>query len=135
MQYSVIGGTRGLAMIAGATLLGGVMLAVDGGAHTAAQLVGVDGAGSSRVVVQVTGTLVDSDAQTGVEIFASGQVAVGLGAAARQPLTDTLRLARLPSFSADVTEGELHIRIRGAGRVELQAKISGGPAADAVATG
>ncbi len=61
-----------------------------------------------------------------IVIYGSGTVRLGIGTAALTDLRDTVRLAHLPAFSADVTNGELHVEIRRvAGTLELGGDATG----------
>jgi hypothetical protein len=58
-----------------------------------------------------------------------GPVRIGLGTNAPTLVGDTLRLNHLPAFTADVTEGDVHVELRGVrGTLELGAEVEGGPA-------
>jgi hypothetical protein len=70
-----------------------------------------------------------------VLVWTSGPAKVGIGTADPTPLADTLRLASLPSISADVSEGDVHIRLVTPGRMRLGAEVSGGRAIRFTATG
>jgi hypothetical protein len=48
---------------------------------------------------------------------------------------DTLRLDRLPRIRADITEGDLHIRLDGPGQIRVAGEIHGGPAETIGGTG
>jgi hypothetical protein len=74
----------------------------------------------------------------GVEIvmYANGPVQIGIGVSALTPLRDTLRLRTLPAFTADVSQGDLHVELRrGATSMELRGTVRGGPATAVGATG
>jgi hypothetical protein len=70
-----------------------------------------------------------------VLVWTSGAAKVGIGAADPTPLADTLRLASLPAITADVSEGDVHIRLVTPGRMRLGAEVSGGRAIRFTATG
>ena len=70
-----------------------------------------------------------------VLVWASGSAKVGVGDAAPAPLADTLRLSSLPAITADVSEGDVHIRLVTPGRMRLGAEVSGGRAIRFTATG
>ena len=64
-----------------------------------------------------------------------GSAKVGVGDAAPTALADTLRLSSLPAITADVSEGDVHIRLMTPGRMRLGAEVSGGRAIRFTATG
>jgi hypothetical protein len=70
-----------------------------------------------------------------VLVWAAGPAKVGVGDAAPVPLADTLRLSSLPAITADVSEGDVHIRLMTPGRMRLGAEVSGGRAIRFTATG
>ena len=70
-----------------------------------------------------------------VLVWASGGAKVGVGSADPTPLADTLRLSSLPAITADVSEGDVHIRLLTPGRMRLGAEVSGGRAIRFTATG
>ncbi len=70
-----------------------------------------------------------------VLIYGSGQAKLSLGSNEPQPLIDTIRLKALPAFSADVTNGDVHVELRGSGTIQLVGSVTGGPAANVSATG
>jgi hypothetical protein len=70
-----------------------------------------------------------------VLVWASGTAKVGVGNADPTPLADTLRLSSLPAITADVSEGDVHIRLITPGRMRLGAEVSGGRAIRFTATG
>jgi hypothetical protein len=97
---------------------------------------------SADVTVKVTkaGTrnvAVDSRGQFAGEllIYGAGPVKVGLGTAEPQLVGDTIRLKTFPAFTADVTNGDVHVELRGEGELELAGTVSGGPAVNVSATG
>lgn len=58
-----------------------------------------------------------------------GPVRIGLGTNAPTLVGDTLRLNHLPAFTADVTDGDVHVELRGVrGMLELGAEVEAGPA-------
>ncbi|MFA6165119.1 MAG: M56 family metallopeptidase [Gemmatimonadaceae bacterium] len=65
-----------------------------------------------------------------VLIFTTGGAKVGIGSGELKAIRDTLHLKSLPGFTADVTDGEVHIRLVGSknGTIELTATVTGGPA-------
>ena len=70
-----------------------------------------------------------------VIVYASGPARVGVGGADLTPLTDTLRLSSLPTITADVSDGDVHVRLLTPGRMRLSAEVSGGRAIRFTATG
>jgi hypothetical protein len=70
-----------------------------------------------------------------VVVWASGPARVGVGNADPTPLADTLRLSSLPSITADVSQGDVHIRLLSPGRMRLGGEVSGGRAIRFTATG
>lgn len=62
-----------------------------------------------------------------IVIYGSGPVRVGLGTAAPTVLRDTIRLDHLPAFTADVSNGDVHVEMRRAeGMLELGGEVTGG---------
>jgi hypothetical protein len=61
-----------------------------------------------------------------VLVWTTGSAKVGVGAADPTPLTDTLRLSSLPAITADVSEGDVHVRLLSPGRMRLGGDVSGG---------
>ncbi len=97
---------------------------------------------SSNVTVYATkvGTknvAVDGRGQIAGEIliYGAGPVKVGLGTAEPQVVGDTIRLKIFPAFIADVTNGDVHVELRGEGELEIAATVTGGPAVRLSATG
>ena len=70
-----------------------------------------------------------------VVIYTAGSARVGVGSADPTPLADTLRLSSLSAITADVTDGDVHIRLLSPGRMRLAAEVSGGRALRFTATG
>ncbi len=68
-------------------------------------------------------------------IYGSGTVKVGFGTSEPRVLSDTLRLKNFPAFTADVTQGDVHVELRGNGEIELSATVTGGPAVEVSASG
>lgn len=97
---------------------------------------------SSNVTVYATkvGTknvAVDGRGQIAGEIliYGAGPVKVGLGTAEPQVVADTIRLKSFPAFIADVTNGDVHVELRGEGELEFAATVTGGSASRVSATG
>ena len=80
---------------------------------------------------------VDSRGQIAGEIliYGAGPVKVGLGTAEPQVVADTIRLKSFPAFIADVTNGDVHVELRGEGELEFAATVTGGSASRVSATG
>ena len=70
-----------------------------------------------------------------VLVWAAGPARVGVGGAEPTALTDTLRLNSLPAITADVTQGDVHIRLLSPGRMRLGGEVSGGRAIRFTAVG
>lgn len=61
-----------------------------------------------------------------IVIYGTGTVRLGIGTAVLTDLRDTVRLDHLPAFSADVTNGEVHVEIRRVvGTLELGGDATG----------
>jgi hypothetical protein len=88
----------------------------------------------TSVGVQGARTAGDSLA-TPILVYATGAARVGIGGRELVALTDTLRLYRLPAITADVTDGEVHLELTGAGSMSVGGDVSGGPATHVTATG
>ncbi len=74
----------------------------------------------------VAGTTLSAGAPMEIVIYGQGTVLLGLGLAALTELRDTVRLNHLPAFSADVTNGEVHVEMRRlAGSLELAGDATG----------
>jgi hypothetical protein len=89
------------------------------------------------VIVRLSNAGIDGVTSDSVRVivYASGPARVGIGAVEPTPLTDTLRLSSLPAITADVSEGDVHIRLLTPGRMRLAAEVSGGRAIRFTATG
>ena len=68
-------------------------------------------------------------------IYGDGPVKIGIVNEALQIASDTIRLMTFPAFTADVTNGDVHVELRGEGEIELAGTVSGGPAVNVSATG
>ena len=68
-------------------------------------------------------------------IYGAGPVKVGLGTAEPQEVADTIRLKIFPAFIADVTNGDVHVELRGEGELEIAATVTGGSASRVSANG
>jgi hypothetical protein len=89
------------------------------------------------VIVRLSNAGIDGVTSDSVRVivYASGPARVGVGGAEPTPLTDTLRLSSLPAITADVSEGDVHVRLLTPGRMRLSAEVSGGRAIRFTATG
>jgi hypothetical protein len=89
------------------------------------------------VIVRLSNVGIDGVTSDSVRVivYASGPARVGVDGADPTPLTDTLRLSSLPSITADVSDGDVHIRLLTPGRMRLSAEVSGGRAIRFTATG
>ncbi len=98
-------------------------------------------AAAGRAVVRLTSVGLAGVPRTGdgatvrVLVYASGRARVGVGTAAPEPLTDTLRLDRLPAITADVTDGDVHLVLATPGRMSVGGDVTGGAATHVTATG
>ncbi|MCE2902341.1 MAG: M56 family metallopeptidase [Gemmatimonadetes bacterium] len=68
-------------------------------------------------------------------IYGDGPVKIEIVNEALQIASDTIRLKTFPAFTADVTNGDVHVELRGEGEIELAGTVSGGPAVNVSATG
>ena len=89
------------------------------------------------VVVRLSNVGIDGVTSDSVRVivYASGPARVGVDGADPTPLTDTLRLSTLPSITADVSDGDDHIRLLTPGRMRPSAEVSGARAIRFTATG
>ena len=88
-----------------------------------------------RAIVRLTsvGTF-DTGPSPSILVYTSGGGRVGIGLDRPSAISDTLRLTRLPAMTADVTDGDVHIELRGPGRIEVGGEVTGGPARSVSAT-
>jgi len=88
-------------------------------------------------IVRLTTLGLETPASDSVQVlvWASGPAKVGIGSADPTSLADTLRLSSLSAITADVSEGDVHIRLMTPGRMRLGAEVSGGRAIRFTATG
>jgi bla regulator protein BlaR1 len=86
--------------------------------------------GSNGVEVDSRGEMLGE-----ILIYGSGPVKVGIGTNSPQVVADTIRLKTLPAFIADVTDGDVHIELRGVGEIEIGGDVTGGPAVSISASG
>jgi bla regulator protein BlaR1 len=80
---------------------------------------------------------VDSRGQFAGEllIYGDGPVKIGIGTEGLRMVGDTIRLKTFPAFTADVTNSDVHVELRGEGEIELAGTVTGGPAVNVSATG
>jgi beta-lactamase regulating signal transducer with metallopeptidase domain len=79
-----------------------------------------------KLGLAVAGTTLSAGAPMEIVIYGQGTVRLGIGLAALTELRDTVRLNHLPAFSADVTNGEVHVEMRRvAGSLELAGDATG----------
>lgn len=95
----------------------------------------------SRAVVHITSVGMEGIEGAGdslaypILIYATGQARVGIAGKPPVPLTDTLRLYRLPALTADVTDADVHLELTGPGSISVGGDVTGGPATHLTATG
>ena len=113
------------------------MLAVTAGALASAQQPSpAEGSrGATIVRIHNVGTAPSTSDSAQVIIYTTGSARVGVGSADPTPVADTLRLSSLTSITANVTDGDVHIRLLSPGRMRLAADVSGGRALRFTATG
>jgi hypothetical protein len=70
-----------------------------------------------------------------VIVYSSGPARIGVDQLELRPLTDTLRLSRLPMLAIDVSESDVHVRLMSPGRMRLAGDVTGGRAVRFTATG
>jgi hypothetical protein len=119
-------------------LLAGVVVAVATPPVAAAQAHAHPQAHAHRAtIVRLTSLDLETPTPDSVQVvvWASGPARVGVGNADPTPLADTLRLSSLPSITADVSQGDVHIRLLSPGRMRLGGEVSGGRAIRFTATG
>jgi hypothetical protein len=119
-------------------LLAGVVVAVATPPVAAAQAHAHPQAHAHRAtIVRLTSLGLETPTPDSVQVvvWASGPARVGVGNADPTPLADTLRLSSLPSITADVSQGDVHIRLLSPGRMRLGGEVSGGRAIRFTATG
>jgi bla regulator protein blaR1 len=86
-------------------------------------------AGQARAVVHLTSVgTANADSSTSFLIYTTEGARVGVGIDAPAARADTLRLDGLPAITADVTDGEVHIEVHGAGTMRVSGDVTGGPA-------
>ena len=121
----------------GVVATGSVAFAIPVPRPPAAPTVAGTAQGDGRVIVRVASVGIrdvelDSRGQIKGEIliFTRGPAKVGIGTGPLLGLKDTLHLKTMPAFTADVTDGEVHIKLMGSekGKFSLRATVAGGPA-------
>lgn len=98
----------------------------------------VQGSGAQeRAIVHLTevGWLGVGDSPPSIVIYTTEGGRVGVGTDLPAALADTLRLNRVPAITADVTDGDVHIQVRGPGNVRVGGTVTGAPAQALSATG
>ena len=124
-------------LIVGVVATGSVAFAIPVPRQTAASRDVSPAQTDGRTIVRITSVAMhavewasDGTLKGEVLIFTTGAAKVGIGSGALKAIRDTLHLKSLPGFTADVTEGEVHIKLLGsaAGTIELTATVTGGPA-------
>ena len=82
-----------------------------------------------RAVVHLTSVgTTNADASTSFLVYTTDGARVGIGLDPPTARADTLRLDGLPAITADVTDGEVHIEVSGAGTIRVAGHVTGGPA-------
>src|SRR5687768_14035495 len=79
-------------------------------------------AAAGRVLVHLSSVGVETgpdSAMATVLVYATGPARLGIDGEAPVPLTDTLRLDRLPAMTVDVTDADVHIVYTGRGRISV----------------
>ena len=85
-------------------------------------IVSVTRVGTDQIEYDASGTMKGE-----ILIYGSGPVKIGLGTASRTVVADTIRLKQLSAFTADVTNGDVHVELRAkTGTIELAATVTGG---------
>ncbi len=101
------------------------------------------GGATASAIVAVTYAAMPFTSTTGrgatapeILLYSSGSVSLGFGNQSRSALRDTIRLTALPAFTADVTNGDLHVVIRrGAPSISLRGYLQSAPTEEFGATG
>jgi hypothetical protein len=92
-------------------------------------------ASPARAIVHLTDVGLINTTSPSILVYTTGGGQVGIGADPPAALTDTLRLHNLPAMVADVTDGDIHIELRGPGSIRVGGDVTGGPALKISATG
>ena len=96
-----------------------------------AVLVSVTRVGTDQIEYDASGTMKGE-----ILIYGSGPVKIGLGTTRPTVVADTIRLQQFSAFTADVTNGDVHVELRAkTGTIELAATVTGGPALKVGASG
>lgn len=96
---------------------------------------------TARAIVHLTSVGLETPTAAGdslsapLLVYATGRARVGIGRDVPVELTETLWLYRLPTITADVTEGEVHLELAGEGKIQVRGDVTGGPATHVTATG
>jgi Antirepressor regulating drug resistance, predicted signal transduction N-terminal membrane component len=91
---------------------------------------------AEQAVVHLTSVgLEDVVGEATILVYAVGHARVGLGAAEPTELTDTLRLHSLPTMALDVTDGDVHLKLEGSGKLRVGGPVTGGGATHLSANG
>lgn len=124
-------------LIVGVVATGSIAFAIPVPRQTAASRDAGPAQTDGRTIVRITSVAMhavewasDGTLKGEVLIFTTGAAKVGIGSGELKAIRDTLHLKSLPGFTADVTDGEVHIKLVGsaAGTIELTATVTGGPA-------
>jgi hypothetical protein len=75
------------------------------------------------------------DESTRILFYGTGRVSLGIGIDAPVQLRDTIRLDHMPAFTADVTDGDVHIKVEGKGSISVAGEVTGGTAGRLAAGG
>ena len=80
----------------------------------------------------VSGVMLDNGLKGRILVYGNGRARVSFGADAPRVLLDTVRLRSVPSFTADVTDSDLHLelvggQLPGGGVVHILASVVGTP--------
>ena len=119
-----------------AALLTSTLVVASGATASAQQSASSDGQRRAVIVrIHNVGSAPSTSDSAQVVIYTSGSARVGVDNADPAPLTDTLRLSSLTAITADVTDGDVHIRLLSPGRMRLSADVSGGRALRFTSTG
>jgi beta-lactamase regulating signal transducer with metallopeptidase domain len=90
----------------------------------------------ARALVHLTDLgSVDTNSPPSIVVYTTGGGQVGIGTDPPSPIADTLRLNGLPAMTADVTDGDVQIELRGPGSIRVGGEVTGGPALKVAASG
>jgi hypothetical protein len=106
-------------------------------AHPPGHAEHAQGQAPRAAIVRLTALALEKQTTDSIQVlvWTTGAARVGVGAADPTSLTDTLRLSSLPAITADVSEGDVHVRLLTPGRMRLGGEVSGGRALRFTATG